>query len=55
MRKDRPAASLEALAQRHQTRDPAIQEAYLTGAYTITEIAEFFGMYRSTASRIARR
>jgi len=26
-----------------------------TGAYTMTEIAEFFGMHRSTASRIDRR
>ena len=55
VRKDRPAASLETIAQRQQSRDTAIQEAYSTGAYTITEIAEFFGMHRSTASRIARR
>lgn len=55
VRKDRPAHSLEAIAARNQTRDTAIQEAYSTGAYTITEIAEFFGMHRSTASRIARR
>mgnify|MGYP005845855221 CR=1 FL=1 len=40
VRKDRPAPSLEVIAQRHQTRDPTIQEAYSTGAYTITEIAE---------------
>lgn len=55
VRKDRPAASLETIAQRHKTRDDAIQEAYSTGAYTITEIAEFFGLHRSTVSRIARR
>jgi putative transposase len=54
VRKDRPAASLEAIAQRHKTRDPAIQEAYSTGAYTITEIAQYFCIHRSTASRIAR-
>ena len=54
VRKDRLALSLEAIAQRHP-RDPAIQEPYLTGAYTITEVAEFFGMHQSTASRIARR
>ena len=28
VRKDRPAASLEEIAQRNQTRDPANQEAY---------------------------
>jgi len=55
VRKDRPAATLEAIAQRQELRDSAIQEAYKTGAYTITEIAAFFGMHRSTASRIARR
>lgn len=55
VRKDRPVASLEAIAQRSPTRDAAIQEAHSTGAYTVTEIAEFFGMHRSTASRIARR
>lgn len=55
VRKDRPAPSLEAIAERNPDRDAAIQKAYSTGAYTITEIAEFFGMHRSTASRIARR
>lgn len=54
-RKDRPAPSIEAIAERSQGRDAAIQEAYLTGAYTITEIAKFFGMHRSTASRIIHR
>jgi len=55
VRKDRPALSLEVIAERNPGRDAAIQKAYSTGAYTITEIAEFFGMHRSTASRIARR
>lgn len=55
VRKDRPAASLEAVAERNETRDAAIQEAYSTGAYMITKIAEFFGMHRSTSSRMARR
>jgi len=54
-RKDRPAASLEAISQRHQASDPAIQRAYSIDAYTITEIAEFLGIHRSTATRIARR
>lgn len=55
VRKDRPAPSLDVIAERHQERDLAIKEAYLTGAYTMTEIAKFFGMHRSTASRIVRR
>jgi putative transposase len=55
VRKNRPAASLQAIANRNSERDVAIIEAYKTGAYTITEIANFFGLHRSTASRIARR
>ena len=55
VRKDRPAAALGAITERNQTCDAAIQEANSTGAYTITEIAEFFGMHRSTASWIARQ
>jgi len=55
VRKDRPALSLEVIAERNPGRDAAIQKAYSTGDYTMTEIVEFFGMHRSTASRIARR
>ena len=55
VRKARPAHSLEAIAARNQARNAGIQEAYSTGAYTITEIAEFFGMHRSRASRITGR
>ena len=55
VRRDRPAVSLVTIAQKHASRDTAIQAAYKTGAYTITEIAAFFGIHRSTASRIARR
>jgi len=55
VRKDRPAPSLDVISERNQERDVAIQKAYSTGAYTLTEIAEFFGMHRSTASRIAQR
>jgi hypothetical protein len=55
VRKDRPVPSLDVISERNQDRDVAIQKAYSTGAYTLTEIAEFFGMHRSTASRIARR
>ena len=53
-RRDRPAPSLEVIAGRHADRDAAIREAYGTGAYTITEIGAYFGLHRSTASRIAR-
>jgi hypothetical protein len=42
VRKDRAAASLEAIAGRNETRDASILEAYSSGAYTITEIAEFW-------------
>lgn len=54
VRKGRPAASLETITRKHPTRDAAIRQAYSTGSYTITEIARFFGLHRSTASRIAR-
>lgn len=55
VRKERPAASLESIARKQPTRDTAMRQAYLTGAYTITEIARFFGLHRSTTSRIVRR
>lgn len=54
VRKERPAMSLESIASKQATRDAAIRQAYSTGAYTISEIARFFGLHRSTASRIAR-
>ena len=54
-RKQRPAVSLKAIAQRNRDRDAAMIEAYQTGAYTITEIAVHFGLHRSTVSRIVRR
>jgi len=55
VRKDRPALSLAKIFQKHTSRDAAIQEAYNTGTYTITEIAAFFGIHRSTVSRLIRR
>jgi len=55
VRKDRPALSLAKIAQEHTYRDAAIQAAYTTGAYTLTEIAAFFDIHRSTVSRLIRR
>lgn len=54
VRGDRPTLSLGAIARRQPNRDAAIRQAYATGAYTLTEIARYFGLHRSTASRIAR-
>lgn len=51
----RPARSLEQIERHAGGRDRAIAEAYATGAYTLTEIACYFGIHLSTASRIARR
>jgi len=54
-KKLRPARSLPQIARAATDRDQAIVEAYRTGAYTLTEIAQHFGIHQSTASRIARR
>ena len=51
----RPARSLSQIAKRHADREQAIIEAYRSGAYTLTEIARYFKIHLSTASRIARR
>lgn len=51
----RPARSLEQIERHAGARDRAIAAAYATGAYTLTEIADFFEIHLSTASRIARR
>ena len=53
-RKDRPARSLEVLARTSANRNEAIRRAYATTAYSLTEIAGYFGIHVSTASRIAR-
>ena len=54
-KKHRPAHTLARIAKVAADRDQAIAEAYRTGAYTLTEIAKYFGIHQSTASRIARR
>jgi len=51
----RPARSLEQIERNAGARDRAIADAYTTGAYTLTEIGDYFGIHLSTASRIARR
>jgi REP element-mobilizing transposase RayT len=50
----RPALSLEQIEKQAGERNRAIADAYSTGAYTLTEIARYFGIHLSTASRIAR-
>jgi len=54
-KKLRPARSLAQIARTASSRDQAITDAFRTGAYTLTEIAQHFGIHQSTASRIARR
>ena len=53
-RKYRPARSLEAIAGTSADRNEAIRRAYASTAYSLTEIARYFGIHVSTASRIAR-
>ncbi|TQE97102.1 MAG: helix-turn-helix domain-containing protein [Spiribacter salinus] len=50
----RPALGLEQIEKHTGERNRAIADAYSTGAYTLTEIARYFGIHLSTASRIAR-
>jgi len=54
-KKLRPTRSLEHIEKRAGGRNRAIADAYATGSYTLTEIACYFGVHLSTASRIARR
>ncbi len=39
----------------HGDRDQAMEHAYLSGAYTIKEIAEDFGVHHMTVSRAVRK
>lgn len=52
-KQSRPARSLKQIAKDAPDRDQAIVTAWQTGAYTLTEIARYFGLHPSTASRIA--
>ena len=54
-KKLQPARSLAQIARPAGDRDQAITEACRTGTYTLTEIASYFGIHQSTASRTARR
>lgn len=53
-RETRPAKSLESIASTSPDRNEAIRRAYASAAYSVTEIAEYFDVHVSTASRIAR-
>lgn len=49
------AKPLTHYARRYQDRDTAITEAYRSGAYTMKDIGEHFGLHYSQVSRIVRR
>ena len=53
-RDTRPAPSLASIARTSRSRNEAIRRAHATAAYSLTEIARFFGVHVSTASRVAR-
>lgn len=50
-----PAPSLDDISQQARTKNEAIEQAYRTQAYSLTDIARFFGMHPSTVSRIVRQ
>jgi REP element-mobilizing transposase RayT len=47
--------SLQAFAEAHSNRRTAMAAAYVSGAYTMKAIAEYFGVHYSTVSRAVRR
>ncbi|MHB1677082.1 MAG: transposase [Sulfuriferula sp.] len=49
------ALSLDEYRLRYPTRHEAIAQAYLSGAYTMTEIGENFGIHYMTVSRAVRQ
>lgn len=49
------ALSLDEYRMRHPDRDLAIAQAYLSGAYTMTEIGRHFGVHYMTVSRAVRK
>jgi len=53
-RETRPAQSLGSIASSSPDRNEAIRRAYASAAYSVTEIAQYFDIHVSTASRIAR-
>ena len=53
-RDTRPAPSLASIARTSRNRNEAIRRAHASAAYSLTEIARFFEVHVSTASRVAR-
>ena len=53
-RETRPTQSLKSIVSTSQDRNEAIRRASNSSAYSVTEIAQYFGVHVSTASRIAR-
>lgn len=49
------AMTLEEYRERHQNKEDAMAQAYLSGAYTMAEIGRFFGMHYMTVSRAVRK
>lgn len=49
------ALSLEEYQNRHPDRDAAMARAYLSGAYTMAEIGQYFGVHYMTVSRAVRK
>jgi len=49
------ALPLSKYQQRYSARHEAMAQAYRSGAYTMAEIGEHFGVHYMTASRAARR
>jgi len=47
--------TLEEYRERHQNKEDAMAQAYLSGAYTMAEIGRFFGMHYMTVSRAVRK
>lgn len=49
------ALPLDEYQTRHQNRDEAMALAYLSGAYTMAEIGQYFGVHYMTVSRAVRK
>lgn len=49
------AMTLEECRNRYQNKDEAMARAYRSGAYTMAEIGQFFGMHYMTVSRAVRK
>jgi len=54
-RDTRPAPSLATIARTSRNRNEAIRLAHDTAAYSLTEIARYFGVHVSTVRRVAGR